>query len=289
MKQMIKNRFSCLAVLIFGIVGLGITACGPTPSDGLDGGDQRESITHGKAVKASSDLSKVVVAVVAEKTEGQALCTGSILSENLILTAAHCVDGNPTQVRIVFATKVKEASAEQIRVARGVFQNPFWKNPNTEKQGDLAIIQFSGGLPEGFTSVRLVPKTYKVTTGDSVIFVGYGVTDGLERTGSGVLRTTKSTVTGQQSPTEILTDGKETSVCFGDSGGPGFAVIKNNFVQWGVASSVLNQECNEASIHTSVMAYEPWIREIIHEFSTPKKSRKPKKSPTTLFLGPSQE
>jgi secreted trypsin-like serine protease len=74
------------------------------------------------------------------------------------------------------------------------------------------------------------------------------------------LRETETTIVDQVSPTEIATDGRKSSVCFGDSGGPAFITEGRRLVQWGVASSVTNESCNEASIHTSVMTYLRWIK-----------------------------
>ena len=256
-----KNVFRKKSTQMLYILGLSsLVACSPSHqgSPNLDTGS--DAITRGHALKANSNLSHFIVAVVAEQAGGEALCTGSILSENSILTAAHCVDGEPTKIQIVFANNIKKAQAASTRLATAIYQNPSWHNSSADEKGDLAVIKFSGGLPKGFLPVKLASDDFELSNDQDVLFAGYGVTNGTKDIGAGLLRMTKTKVIGQQSKTEVITNGRDTSVCFGDSGGPGFVFINNEFIQWGVASSVLNQACNKASIHTSIMDYKSWIQ-----------------------------
>lgn len=108
--------------------------------------------------------------------------------------------------------------------------------------------------------MKLASDVFELSNDQDVLFAGYGVTNGTKDIGAGLLRMTKTKVIGQQSKTEVITNGRETSVCFGDSGGPGFVFTNNEFIQWGVASSVLNRACNKASIHTFIMDYKSWIQ-----------------------------
>lgn len=256
-----KKLFRTKSNRMFIILGLStLAACGPAHQESQNLDITSAAITRGHTLKSTSNLSHFIVAVIAEQPTGQALCTGSILSENMILTAAHCVDGEPTKVQILFSNNVKKATSNVSRWATMIYQNPSWHNTSADKKGDLAIIKFSGGLPKGFLPVKLVGADFKLSNDQKVIFAGYGVTNGNKEIGAGVLRMTNTKVIGQKSNTEVITDGRETSVCFGDSGGPGFIFSNNEFIQWGVASSVLNQSCNEASIHTSVMDYKSWIQ-----------------------------
>ena len=259
LRNVFRKKLNRMRV-VFGLGGFLMAACGPVHQESQNLERTSDPITRGQTLKPNNNLSHFIVAVVAGQAAGQALCTGSILSESMILTAAHCVEGQPTKVQIVFANNVKKATLAQTRMATAIYQNPFWHNPSANRKGDLAIIKFSGGLPKGFLPVKLADDNFELNNDQDVLFAGYGVTNGKKETGAGTLRMTKTKVIGQKSKTEVMTDGRETSVCFGDSGGPGFVFINNEFIQWGVASSVLNQSCNEASIHTSIMDYKTWIQ-----------------------------
>jgi hypothetical protein len=126
-------------------------------------------------------------------------------------------------------------------------------------EADLAVIHFNGSIPTGFLPVNLANDKLKLENGQKVILAGFGVTDGENNIGAGTLRQTTSEIIDFHSATEAVTDGQKSSVCFGDSGGPAFIKVKNELIQWGVASSVANLACNESSIHTEVMKYLSWI------------------------------
>jgi V8-like Glu-specific endopeptidase len=246
-----------------------LSACGnpstsPRTYDGANGGTSDgpnvSGIVKGHKVKDKDQLGRAIVAIVSEQSQGQALCTGSIIAEDLILTAAHCVEGNPTKLSIVFSGNVRAAKPSDIRLADRFAQNPRWLKQTEKGRGDLALIHFEGGLASGYSEIKLAAKSAGLKPGTPVLVIGYGVTNGTTKVGSGILRETATTVISQSTPTEIMTDGKKSSVCFGDSGGPAFVEINSEFVQWGVASSVTNQTCSEASIHTDLASYLSWIK-----------------------------
>jgi hypothetical protein len=244
------------------------------------------AVVRGHAVTREEELGKTIVAIVSVHGSGQALCTGTILAEDTILTAAHCVDDSPEKLAIVFSEQLKKADENSTRFADRMIQNPSWPNG-----GDLALIHFQGGLPQGYQPVQLVPAKFAIEDGQEVIMAGYGVTNGLTEKGAGTLREMKTTVVEHASDSLIVTDGKKSSVCFGDSGGPAFVKKGERFLQWGVASSVVNKACNQASVHTSLMGYSTWIKSAARQLrgteegsspetasSKPHKSRKKKQS-----------
>jgi secreted trypsin-like serine protease len=121
-------------------------------------------------------------------------------------------------------------------------------------------VHFSGGLPEGYTPVTLAPKGTNLSAGTEEEMLGYGISNAGRQSGAGQLRQTSSTVLERVDRDQYMSDGRKSSVCFGDSGGPAFVQTGGRWAQWGVAHSVLNQACNEASVHTSVMPFLRWIQ-----------------------------
>lgn len=252
-----KISFAAMSVLM-----LGLSGCGEREiplGRGLADVTAPE-IVNGKTVGKHDKIAASIVALVAEIKGGQALCTGTLLDDQTVLTAAHCVDDSPTKLTIVFSPEVKTATAAMIRTADRVAQNPRWKKQTATGKGDIALVHFDGGLPAGYSPVTLIAKDAKLANGTEILVAGYGVTDGKAGTGSGILRQTMSSIVGTASKTEMVTDEHKSGACFGDSGGPAFVKEGNDLAQWGVASSVNNPACNELSVHTNLQSYEAWIR-----------------------------
>ncbi len=262
---------SAIAILLLAACGRGsnsddsASASSDPPQNQSDDG-----IVGGRKVTERDRAARSVVALVSRQNEGQALCTGTIYNESTILTAAHCVDHDPEELLIVFAKQLPgesakaapEISIERVRHADSFAQHPKWHKSETPGEGDLALIHFPGGLPADAAPVALADQKIELKTGTPVLLVGYGVTSGLEKKGAGTLRSTESKVNAILSPSQVLTDGRARGVCFGDSGGPAFIRNAKAFIQWGIASSVTRESCDEESIHTDVRPYRKWISKI---------------------------
>ena len=113
------------------------------------------AIVNGKNISPKNKIGHSIVAIISSQEGGQALCTGSIISENTILTAAHCVDNEPQDLHLIFGNDIKKVSNENMRKADKFVVQPNWQQHLPSGEGDLAIIHFQGDLPVGFVPVVL--------------------------------------------------------------------------------------------------------------------------------------
>lgn len=224
-----------------------------------------DGIIHGKTADLNKAAARTTIALVTFANNNQSICSATILSNDSLLTAAHCVDHEPNKIIALFSRDIKTTSPEQKRKVDYFAQHPRWRSLQSqalqpEGRGDLAVLHFDGGLPDGYNSVHLAPGTLILQPGTETLLLGYGVNNGSSHLGSGVLRETSTRILKRISTTEMLVDGRESSVCFGDSGGPAFISNGSQLLQWGIASAVTNKTCTQASVHTEIKTYLAWIR-----------------------------
>jgi secreted trypsin-like serine protease len=145
-----KSKIVFTLVLLIGIALSAFFMTGCT-AESDPPGETDSGIVNGRAAGSRDQVAKSVVALVAEMSEGQALCTGSLIDASTVLTAAHCVDHSPERLVVVFGSNVKGAAQNRVREATGFSQNSRWKNPTSRGRGDLALVHFEGGLPSGYS------------------------------------------------------------------------------------------------------------------------------------------
>ena len=100
-----------------------------------------------------ADLAKIashtVVLLNTTSLSMHSRCTGTLVAQNIILTAAHCVDADPSALWVV--TSVYEFSVSErhtvIKIIRHENYSSFSRPADDEANNDLALVQFSGDLP----------------------------------------------------------------------------------------------------------------------------------------------
>jgi hypothetical protein len=207
--------------------------------------------------------------------DGSHFCGGSIIGEDMILTAAHCVEGmakDPSLQVHVGAHNVKLNVGERIRVTEVYSHKEY---PGLSK--DVAVLKLSKKISDknakavkladqAFFDANLKPGVKMTVSGWGTLTSGGNLPDKLMHVE--VPYVTNATCNGgeayngQVQDTEMCggykAGGKDS--CQGDSGGP--LVIKQNgeFVQVGVVS--WGEGCaaaNKYGVYANVAALNPWI------------------------------
>lgn len=141
-------------------------------------------IMHGKEVSDNDPLKYSVVALIDEKYNS--ICTGTIIAENIILTAAHCAPERPSDLKVVFAadayemitTREQDFYREYVRSVTDFKANDLYDFENEEidvDTNDIALVKFKGSLPHPYKPAPFLENQALLTKGRMVTVVGYGV------------------------------------------------------------------------------------------------------------------
>lgn len=262
-------------LILAGIVSsLALTACAPQANN--SSGEVQatgDGIIGGTEVKADDKILESIVAVY-DSYEGQ-LCTGSLLPNNLVLTAAHCIGQFEEAMYVMFDTtlgpKSERRQVDKIEISQ------YWETRQYEKKdtGDIALIHFVGSVPAGYKPAKFLSNTNKklLKQGAPVVIAGYGITNGVTGDGAGSLRMTTVKIEDPQfSTSEIkLNQTEGTGACHGDSGGPAYIQVKGKYYLWGVTSrgvDDLNNDCSKYSAYTNALYYKTWLNRMANKLTT---------------------
>ena len=198
------------------------------------------------------------------------LCTGTLISEGLILTAGHCIGQDPKQMVVIFKETFKGAQPQEMRQVLDAKRHEDYNTKMTENMADIGVVLFdtSQGLPQGYGYAKILKDYSLLQPGARVTAVGYGLNVAwILKLGSGVLRSVDLKVKNPSfSATEIMVDQSlKRGVCSGDSGGPGYLKVDGQLYLWGVVSRgdslpiPLTPDCFMFSVYTRVDSYLSWI------------------------------
>jgi Trypsin len=161
------------------------------------------------------DLADVTVqryAVVVAGAKGR--CTGVVLAQDIVLTAAHCMEAGSLRVYLSFSPVVL------IDVTHAV-PHPLY-NASQRGSPDLAILKLARPLPDGFRPAFIDPRL--PNEGADLIIAGYGKSTENDGKAGPILRAVLQHIANRYSTYLTLTGIGESNAgaAPGDSGGPVF-------------------------------------------------------------------
>ncbi len=235
-----------------------------------------DGIINGTQIQMNDPIAQSTVAIY-DSVKGIS-CTGVLVHKNMVLTAAHCSLSSAKNIFILFTTDFSSMDpARKYPFQRPVTQiaiGPYWqKNQNKLiDQGDIALLQFSGQIPNGYKPAPVLFSTQGFVRGVATALAGYGIFNDESRRGLKVLRKTFVAIDNPTfSASEITIDqSRGTAACVGDSGGPAYIFANNQYYVWGVISRGNNDtetvRCRSQAIITSFAFYKSWIQETAKKF-----------------------
>ena len=245
--------------------------CKPEGKSAFVPGQQRFGIFHGSAY--TSDLHKAVVALTEGAGTGYG-CSGTLITDRVVLTAAHCFQVlSQSQLQVFFGQDVSQAG--EYRAASEVATHPdFYDNGLAD---DIALIRLSAAAPAGVTPIAYLPAAQGLTDADvssSADFSGFGLTE----TGSDGVKLhlamplqgvcpgpSRCTIVGFPEILEPRTFGYSQGTggpCTGDSGGPAFVFRGAKEYVAGI-TAYGDDACLTYGVSTQVDRFEGFIQNFL--------------------------
>ena len=245
-----------------------------------------------KAIYGGYEVNQMVLNHVVNIKHERGLCSGSIVSPNTILSAAHCMDmfGAPE-----FAVLYNPDGPPQKCDISNIIDTAYAPNaeailPLNVHAPDLLLLKLEKPLCSGNIAIF---SNESLKVGDEVLHTGYGA-------GSGVLYETNEIalkIIGSENVSELTTNTssltrrllqtgidyylfaipviENTTACHGDSGGPVYLRNNNKLQIFAVNGAVLSNQylgadsCNQGYLHmiSPVKPYLKWIQLTIEFWS----------------------
>lgn len=219
---------------------LGLTACSQKQADTIVSDTNHGAIIGGQPARASDPVRGSTVSlmrVLPNKTV-LSFCSGTLISKNLVVTAAHCVEPMATETFYVFfGEKLPTLVSEPNLVKVGTISyhdeyrlRPVKKNRYITSINDIALIRLESEAPEGFNPALILADTDVLQPGSPLLLAGYGVVNEANNQRTSTLNYVRVPLFKLEGDYLIADQTTGQGACFGDSGGPVFIETANGLV-----------------------------------------------------------
>ncbi len=227
-----------------------------------------DDIVGGKIVGFGDPDQKLVSMLQIRRPDHESICTASLISDRVLLTAAHCVEG--VDASDIFANFKSSAGCPinqlrdmRLKIVKKVIHKNFDGTPKS--LSDLALLYLEESAPTDQERLRILEKEKKITN-DKILLIGYGITEETKRD-SQVLRRIYKSWKNDFTPKgrSLIVDQSSGSggFCRGDSGAPIIGevwgepyIIAVNSANVGIRPQT---ECQTLSIAISSIEFSDWI------------------------------
>jgi secreted trypsin-like serine protease len=199
-----------------------------------------------------------VVVVLKNMPDGRTgFCSGTMLSPNKVLTAAHCLEGAGS-IDILFGTVTEKFA--YVTASSWNIHPSFTRNSNGTLVNDIGIVHSPIPLPVPNLPI-LASSTPQV--GSKASIFGYGITSGAADD-LGKLRAGAMTIAGVDSNNIYANyEASSSNVCSGDSGGPLLLQVGNQQAIIGTTSYGNSVNCSVGELSVFMNIQSPSMQSFI--------------------------
>ncbi|KAL5281072.1 hypothetical protein ACFFRR_004845 [Megaselia abdita] len=186
------------------------------------------------------------------------LCGGSIISSNWVLTAAHCTSGRSSVVVAYGTVDRDDLSTYQVIGSSGIFVHPQYDAKFLSNDVSLINLPSSLTFNSYVQPIRLNTDPSRSLVGQVATIVGFGVMDDEDldysenmKYAATIIR--DNSVCDTVYPSDYVTSNTvcaeplsgNQNICSGDSGGPLIIQDGQGYIQVGINSFVVEDECTK--------------------------------------------
>jgi hypothetical protein len=212
---------------------------------------------------------------------GNLICGGSIIANNWILTAAHCVKDNSGATFPASQVKVKVGASNPFSPTQGSVYNasaviPHENFNDNTLANDIALIRLGTSIDNpNASAVKLITSSdvsYGATDPGVMAWVtGWGLTNAndensfpttLQKVQLPIITTSQALTVWNSIPSSDMMAGflnGNKDACSGDSGGPLVVPVMGEYKQAGIVSWG-SSKCDTYGAYTRISLFQEWIR-----------------------------
>jgi secreted trypsin-like serine protease len=249
-----------------------LTGCGKSTSDLF--------IFGGQPVMGDAHDETVAIVSQSPETGWTLLCTGTLITPQHVVTAAHCLDGLSSQQRaresisldqmgVVRGNSLEDQIPEErVRALHAAQQHPQYKK-GPRGNNDIAILRLATPM-EGVRPAKLLHTFADLERSRNVTWrlVGFGSREDGSKGEKYFADTNARNLHAQ----EAIVGGDGLDACLGDSGGPAFVNLPHTHTVptiGGVVSRGVGVGCGAGGYVTMISDHVCWIESLTSQSLTP--------------------
>ncbi len=253
-----SERLRCYRRSLLALQGvLVVSACASNPAESVEcrSAPITGGVSHAELLAADIRQEQAIcrLEVFDEFEQVLGLCSGTLVGDNVVLTAAHCLSAGRLEVSFATPSGEELARFDPVRTT-------------SHPTRDVALVE----LPAAVIELGVVPiaidESGGVATNDSIQIAGFGVT---ETGGVGALRFAATSVVEMTDASFRVSAERRAAACFGDSGGPALVRDRDGSVVVAGVLSFGSRNCGDSDEYERVAAAAAWIGDNAPDLAAP--------------------